>query len=64
MRAAELVVIIFSVVAGILAIMVIYSVAFNGSTNSALLNWGGTIIGFFFGAFISLLKDALSSKSE
>lgn len=33
-------------------------------TPSILENWGGLIIGFYFGTFVSLLKEWLTGNSE
>lgn len=51
------------VVSSLIALVVIFSVAilplfFEGAPIPTVLqNWGGLIIGFYFGGFIGLLKD-------
>ena len=55
-------VVIMSVsVASVIALAVIVSTVilpfFNISAPKELKNWGGLIIGFYFGSFVGLLKD-------
>ena len=50
-----------SLVAGLISLIVVMSVVVIAITGHAipdvLSNWGGIILGFYFGQFISLVKD-------
>lgn len=52
---------IISALSGIIAIIIVSSVtiiALNGGiVPDVLANWGGIILGFYFGQFVSLVKD-------
>ncbi|MGS4946649.1 hypothetical protein ACVDG3_14300 [Meridianimarinicoccus sp. RP-17] len=53
-------------VSSIIALVVIVATALTPYTDYAappvLENWGGLIIGFYFGTFVGLLKDWLSPR--
>lgn len=58
-----------SVVSGIISLLIIagvlYSVYIEVKPADILVQWGGIIIGFYFGAFITLVKDiAYSNKTR
>jgi len=52
---------VISLIAGVIAVAVIGAVIALALTNnripSELSNWGGIILGFYFGQFINLVKD-------
>jgi hypothetical protein len=52
---------IVSSVSGFIALVIIGSVAYisimGGTISPTLNNWGGIILGFYFGSFLSLVKD-------
>jgi hypothetical protein len=53
---------IIALIAGIISLIVVISVVVIALTNNSeipevLKNWGGIILGFYFGQFISLVKD-------
>ncbi len=52
-----------SVFAGLIALTVIVGVVFlsarDGNVPDVLKNWGGIIIGFFFGQFFSLVQSMI-----
>jgi hypothetical protein len=54
-------IIAISIIAGAIAIIIVASVAYiavtGGIVPEVLVNWGGVIIGFFFGQFFGLIKD-------
>lgn len=58
-------VITMTLVSSIIALMVIYTVAYykillpEFKIPEVFTNWGGLIIGFYFGSFVGLLKDLL-----
>lgn len=63
------------IISGIIAIIIVGGVivlamlaAFYGSDvvkiPSVLENWGGVIVGFYFGTFVSLIKDYIKLKSS
>ena len=64
-RAQLLTMIIVSgwILSGIIAVMIIATIAymsiFRVPIPAAITNFGGVIIGFFFGQFASIIKDAL-----
>lgn len=43
---------------------VVYLSARDGNVPSVLSNWGGIIIGFFFGQFFQLIQTLLISNNE
>lgn len=62
------------IISGLIAILVIGGVIFLsvfGDTNTegeriippVLENWGGVIVGFYFGTFVSLIKDYMKASS-
>ena len=61
------------VVSGLIAVLIVTSViilsviaAFYGpdvKIPSVLENWGGVVVGFYFGTFVSLIKDYMGLKS-
>ncbi|MBD1547519.1 hypothetical protein [Roseibium aggregatum] len=61
------------IVSGLIAISVIWGVlylTFDGQVDDngkviipdVLQNWGGIIVGFYFGTFVSLIKDYMKMK--
>lgn len=56
-----------AVISGLIAVMIIggvlYSAIVLGAVPEALVNWGGIIIGFFFGQFFSFVR-AVANVSE
>ncbi len=61
------VVLIIVTVSSIIALMIIAAAILHPhlsvvETPSILENWGGLIIGFYFGTFVGLLKDWLSER--
>jgi hypothetical protein len=53
---------VISVIAGLIALIIILSVVViavsgRGAIPPELSNWGGIILGFYFGQFINLVKD-------
>ena len=75
MRATEKMIWFITVVAGVISMIIIISVAIIaiaqiviGNTTperlvmpDVLVNWGGIILGFYFGQFATLLKDFMGS---
>jgi uncharacterized RDD family membrane protein YckC len=52
---------IISIIAGAISLIVVISVVvlalFGNTIPDVLSNWGGIILGFYFGQFINLVKD-------
>lgn len=68
-RIKGLTVVIIVSVSSIIALMVMVAAVMHPyttdeSTPSILENWGGIILGFYFGTFVSLLKEWLVGHSE
>jgi hypothetical protein len=62
-----------TLVAGMLALMIIGTISYTAvapgvsTDNKALLqlqNWGGVVIGFFFGSFFNLFTEAMKSRTD
>jgi hypothetical protein len=60
-------------VAGMLALIIIGTICYTAVTpgvstdNKALVqlqNWGGVVIGFFFGSFFNLFTEALKNRTD
>ena len=55
---------VISLIAGIISLIVILGVvvmAFSGKVIPEVLsNWGGIILGFYFGSFLSFVKDYMT----
>jgi hypothetical protein len=71
-RLGSVILVILTVVAGLLALIIIGSICYTAvvpgvsTENRALVqlqNWGGVVIGFFFGSFFNLLAETLKSNS-
>ncbi len=63
------VVVTATIVASMIALGIIFVTAFmpmfvEYTAPEELVNWGGIIIGFYFGTFASLLKDWLSTEKK
>ncbi|MBK0328188.1 hypothetical protein I5535_12910 [Rhodobacteraceae bacterium F11138] len=63
------VVVTATIVASLIALGIIFVTAFTPmfaeyTAPEELVNWGGIIIGFYFGTFASLLKDWLSTEKK
>ncbi len=63
------VVVTATIVASLIALGIIFVTAFmplfvEYAAPKELVNWGGIIIGFYFGTFASLLKDWLSTEKR
>jgi hypothetical protein len=60
--------VIGTVLAGFIALTVIVGVVFlsarDGNVPDVLKNWGGIIIGFFFGQFFSLVQSMIKPNSS
>src|SRR5262245_22153287 len=63
MKPIDWIFLIGTVTAGLIGLTVIAGAVF-GTTPSEVLQWGGTIIGFFFGTFFTLMKDYLRMTQE
>lgn len=68
-KTKRLVVLIIVIVSSSIALATIAAAIFHPyistlETPSILENWGGLIIGFYFGTFVSLLKEWLSSSPQ
>jgi len=61
---ARIVALTGSAISGILAVMIIFGVVWTaivlGKVPDVLANWGGVIIGFFFGQFFSFVRGVLN----
>lgn len=61
-------ILIITAVSGAIALVVVVGVivlAFRGvETPDVLSNWGGVILGFYFGQFVSLVKDYMGIVSK
>lgn len=53
---------ILSIISGVIALIIVLSVVIiavtgSGPIPSELSNWGGIVLGFYFGQFVNLVKD-------
>jgi hypothetical protein len=62
-----------TLVAGVLALLIIGTICYTAvvpgvsTDNKALVqlqNWGGVVIGFFFGSFFNLFTEAMKTRAE
>ena len=68
-KAHQLVIMIMVVVASTIALATIIAAILHPyistlKTPSILENWGGLIIGFYFGSFAGILKEWIGSRQE
>ena len=65
MRALRTIVYVGSAISGLIALSVIFTACYltifhaEGETPKIISDWGGIIVGFYFGSFIGLAKDLM-----
>ena len=64
MKPVDYIFLIGIVAAGLIGLIVIAGAIFWKDASKEVMQWGGTIIGFFFGTFFSLLKDYMRMGQE
>jgi hypothetical protein len=71
-KLGSVILVILTIVAGLLALVIIGTICYTAvvpgvsTENKALAqlqNWGGVVIGFFFGSFFNLLAETLKNNS-
>jgi len=70
MRALRIVVYAGTVVSGVIALAVILTACYltifeqSATAPDIISNWGGIIVGFYFGSFVALAKDLLIPSND
>jgi hypothetical protein len=64
MKATDLVFVMGMGCAAAISLMIVFGAVFYPDAPKEVFQWGGTIVGFYFGTFFSFLKEYMMKKPE